>query len=148
MPVRPAEPDDFEAICAMLLAHAAHEGAGDQMRLHREETYAALFGAAPVVRAHIASPPDAPGTTAGFALWYPTFSSWATKPGIWLEDLYIEPEHRRHGLGRELLDTLRSLTDGRVEWDVADGNDAAQDFYRSLGALPVGGWIRYRWSAR
>jgi GNAT superfamily N-acetyltransferase len=148
MPVRPAEPADFEAICALLLDHAAHEGASDRVRLHRDETFEALFGERPVARAHIACPPDAPDTVAGFALWYPTFSSWETRAGIWLEDLYITPEYRRYGLGRELLSTLRSLTSGRVEWDVAHGNDGAASFYQSLGAEPVGGWTRYRWSTR
>jgi GNAT superfamily N-acetyltransferase len=148
MPVRPAEPGDFEEICALLQAHAVHEGAADQARLHRTETYDALFGVQPLVWAHIASPPEAPEVVAGFALWYPTFSSWETRAGIWLEDLYIKPEYRRYGLGRELLATLRSLTEGRVEWDVARGNDDAESFYRRLGAEPVGGWTRYRWSAR
>jgi GNAT superfamily N-acetyltransferase len=148
MPVRPAEPADFEEICELLLAHAAHEGAADQVTLNRQETYEALFGDRPVARAHIASPPDAPQTIAGFALWYPTFSSWQTLPGIWLEDLYVKPEHRRYGLGRELLSALRALTSGRVEWDVAHGNHAAEKFYQKLGAEPVGGWTRYRWRQR
>ncbi|MFB9836900.1 GNAT family N-acetyltransferase [Actinoallomurus acaciae] len=147
MSVRPIEPADFEEICALLLAHAAHEGVADRVRLDRQETYDALFGDHPVARAHIATPPDAPDVIAGFALWYPTFSSWDTRAGIWLEDLYIKPEYRRYGLGRELLSALRSLTSGRVEWDVAHGNDGAEKFYRSLGAEPVGGWTRYRWSA-
>ncbi|MEV5575230.1 GNAT family N-acetyltransferase [Spirillospora sp. NPDC052269] len=148
MPVRPAEPGDFEEICALLLDHAEHEGAVDLMRLHRRRTHDALFGEDPVIRAHVASPPDVPGTVAGLALWYPTFSSWETRSGIWLEDLYVRPEHRRYGLGRELLNTLRSLTDGRVEWDVAHGNQGAEGFYRRLGAEPVGGWTRFRWSSR
>ncbi|WP_067479433.1 GNAT family N-acetyltransferase [Actinomadura hibisca] len=148
MPVRPAEPADFDEICVLLLDHAAHEGAADRMRLRLRETYDALFGDAPVVRGHIAVPPDAHGTVAGIALWYPTFSSWETRSGIWLEDLYIKPEYRRYGLGRELLATLRELTEGRLEWDVAHGNDGAERFYRSLGAEPVGGWTRYRWSSR
>ena len=145
MPVRAAEPDDFEEICELLLAHAAYEGAG-RVSLHRRETYEALFGEHSVARAHIAVPPDAAETVAGFALWYPTFSSWETRPGIWLEDLYVKPEHRRYGLGRELLATLRSLTSGRVEWDVAHGNDGAESFYQRLGAQPIRGWTRYRWS--
>jgi GNAT superfamily N-acetyltransferase len=143
MPVRTAEPSDFDEICDMLLAHAAHEGG--EMTLHRAELFETLFGSRPVGRALIASPADSPAA-AGCALWYPTFSTWASRRGIWLEDLYVRPEYRRHGLGRELLDALRSKTTGRVEWDVSHGNEAAEAFYQSLGAIPVGGWTRYRWA--
>lgn len=147
MPVRPAEPGDFEEICALLQAHAAHEGAAHLMTLRPDAMYETLFGERPVGRAHVASPPCAPDTIAGAALWYPTFSTWESRQGIWLEDLYVKPEYRRHGLGRELLTTLRSLTAGRVEWEVAHGNGEAEAFYRSLGAREVGGWTRYRWEA-
>ncbi|ETK35285.1 GNAT family N-acetyltransferase [Microbispora sp. ATCC PTA-5024] len=143
MPVRHAVPADFDDICDMLLAHAAHEGG--TMTLHRDELHETLFGERPVGRALIASA-EGSDAAAGCALWYPTFSTWASRRGIWLEDLYVRPECRRLGLGRELLRFLRSLTTGRVEWDVSHGNDAAEAFYRSLGAGPVGGWTRYRWA--
>lgn len=147
MPVRPAEPADFDEICSLVLAHADHEGAVSQVTLLADEMYEALFGDQMVARAHVALPPSA-SVIAGVALWYPTFSTWESRRGIWLEDLYIRPEYRRHGLGRELLGALRSLTTGRVEWEVSHGNDGAEDFYLSLGARPVGGWTRFRWDAR
>ncbi|MHB1930729.1 MAG: GNAT family N-acetyltransferase, partial [Acidimicrobiales bacterium] len=106
---------------------------------------AALFGPDPVLRALVAHPEAEPGTAAGCALWYPTFSSWAASAGIWLEDLYVRPAYRRLGLGRELLAALRAGTSGRVEWDVHRDNADAPRFYTSLGASPVPEWIRYRW---
>jgi GNAT superfamily N-acetyltransferase len=148
MPVRPAEPADFDEICALLVAHAEHEGGVTKVTELSDEMYETLFGDRPVGRAHVALPPSGEqGELAGVALWYPTFSTWASRRGIWLEDLFIRPEYRRHGLGRELLGTLRSLTGGRVEWEVSQGNESAESFYLSLGARPVGGWTRYRWDA-
>lgn len=143
MPVRAAEPADLDEICAMLLAHAAHEGGA--ITLHRNELRETLFGTEPVGHALIATSPGS-AQVGGCALWYRTFSTWAGRRGIWLEDLYVKPEHRRHGLGRELLAALRERTTGRIEWDVSHGNTAAEAFYAALGAAPVGGWTRYRWA--
>ena len=70
---------------------------------------------------------------------------WEARPGIWLDDLFVRPSHRRSGLGRELLDELRNRTSGRVEWDMQAGNEKAEAFYAQLGAEPVPGWVRYRW---
>jgi GNAT superfamily N-acetyltransferase len=148
MPVRPAEPADFDEICALVAAHADHEGGVSNVTELADEMYETLFGDRPVGRAHVALPPSVPDKIAGVALWYPTFSTWESRRGIWLEDLYIRPEYRRHGLGRELLGELRSLTTGRVEWEVAQDNESAEKFYLSLGARPVGGWTRYRWDPR
>ena len=145
MPVRVAQLADVEEITAMMLEHAAFEGALDQCHFNNDDAVAALFGPDAMLHALIASPPDEPSTTAGCALWYPTFSSWAGATGIWLEDLFIRPAFRRHGLGREILAHLRARTDGRVEWDVVEENENAQAFYQSLGALPVPGFVRYRW---
>jgi GNAT superfamily N-acetyltransferase len=80
----------------------------------------------------------------GFALWFRTFSTFLGRPGIWLEDLYVRPEHRKRGHGLALLQELRRRTDGRVEWLVLDWNEPALAFYRSLGAAPVEGWTTYR----
>jgi GNAT superfamily N-acetyltransferase len=145
MPVRAAHAGDVEEITAMMLEHAAYEGALDQCHFSRDDAAAALFGPEATLHGLIASPPGEPSTVAGCALWYPTFSSWAGITGIWLEDLYIRPAFRGHGLGREVLADLRARTNGRVEWDVVDANENAQAFYQSLGARPVPGFIRYRW---
>lgn len=68
------------------------------------------------------------------------------RPGSGWTICTSRPQHRRHGLGNELLSALRARTDGRVEWDMQEGNDRAAAFYGQLGAQPVPGWIRYRWS--
>jgi GNAT superfamily N-acetyltransferase len=88
------------------------------------------------------------GAVAGFALYYRTFSTWLGRDGVWLEDLFVRPHFRRHGLGRELLDALRTRTAGRIEWAVLDWNAPAQDFYREVGAAPVDGWTIWRWLPR
>ena len=82
------------------------------------------------------------------ALWYVTFSTWKTRHGLWLEDLFVLPEHRRLGLGRALLSTLAQvcLDRGyrRFEWWVLDWNEPAHGFYRSLGAVPQDEWTVWR----
>jgi GNAT superfamily N-acetyltransferase len=94
-------------------------------------------------RALVAETDD--GAVAGFAIWFPTFSTWLGTSGIWLEDLFVRPEHRRGGYGRALLDALRTRTDGRIEWAVLDWNSLGHDFYRSLGAAPQDEWTTWRW---
>ena len=85
------------------------------------------------------------GGLAGHALWYRTFSTFVGKSGIWLEDLYVRPGHRRQGLASALLAHLREQTDGRLEWEVLEWNAPAVDFYQRLGARPMAGWTKYRW---
>ncbi|WP_158881710.1 GNAT family N-acetyltransferase [Amycolatopsis anabasis] len=144
MPVREAEAGDLEEICALIEEHARYEG-NDTLVLDRAEMAKYLFGPDPKAWVLIAEPPERPGTVAGFAFCTWSFSTWEAKPGIWLDDLYIRPDHRRHGLGGELLAALRARTDGRVEWDMQAGNEKAEAFYRQLGAEPVPDWTRYRW---
>lgn len=146
MPTRDARPDDVPAIAAMVHEHAAHEGAADQCRFDVASADAALFGTAPVLRALVAYLDPAPAQPVGCALWFPTFSTWAARSGIWLEDLYVRPEHRGTGLGRELLTALRGRTSGRIEWDVMRDNADAAAFYRRIGAAAVPEWVRYRWT--
>jgi len=146
MPVRNASPDDLGAVGAMIVEHAEHEGAAGQVRFDAGSLADAIFGPDPVLGALISHLAGSPGTPAGFALWYPTFSSWASSRGVWLEDLYVRPEHRRQGLGRELLMALREMTTGRVEWDVFDSNEDAKRFYIGLGARPIEHWTRFRWT--
>lgn len=143
--MRPAEPDDLSAIVAHVAELAAYEGLADQMVASEADFGRWLFGPDPKLHASVATSPAHPDVVAGVALWYPTFSTFLGRPGIWLEDLYVRPAHRNQGLARALLDHLRSLTDGRVEWAVLDWNEPAVGLYRSLGAEPVDGWTIYRW---
>ncbi len=88
------------------------------------------------------------GAVVGFALWFRNFSTWLAKPGIYLEDLFVSPSARGHGLGKALLMELvavaRDRGYGRVEWSVLDWNSPAIGFYRSLGATPNDEWTVWR----
>jgi len=143
MPIRDATIADLDEICAMIRELADYERAADEVAFDRDELGDHLFGPSPAAHVLIATTPD--GTVAGMALWFATFSTWVGRPGVWLEDLFVRPEHRGSGLGRALLEAVRALTDDRVEWNVLDWNEPAIGFYRSIGAQPVEGWTRYRW---
>ncbi len=122
---------------------ADFEEMGDQVMCTEDDLSAALFGAGAVIHDTVAEADD--GTLAGHALWFRTFSTFLGKTGIWLEDLYVRPDHRRRGLATDLLRHLRENTDGRVEWEVLEWNSEAIDFYQGLGARPMAGWTKYRW---
>ncbi|MCL5021287.1 MAG: GNAT family N-acetyltransferase [Bacteroidetes bacterium] len=88
------------------------------------------------------------GTPVGFALFFHNFSTFVGKPGIYLEDLYVKPQYRGKGYGKQLLIYLAKLAKqrdcGRFEWAVLDWNERAISFYRSLGAKPMNEWKVYR----
>jgi GNAT superfamily N-acetyltransferase len=144
MALRPASADDLDEIIALIRDLATYERMTDDVVLDREEMADALFGPDPAAHVVIAVD-DESGAVAGFALWFPSFSTFLGRPGIWLEDLFVRPEHRKKGYGLALLRHLRALTDGRVEWNVLDWNAPAIEFYERLGARAVPGWTTYRW---
>jgi GNAT superfamily N-acetyltransferase len=88
------------------------------------------------------------GAVAGFALYFHNFSTFLGQPGIYLEDLFVRPALRGHGIGRLLLSALARLAVdrgcGRLEWSVLDWNEPAIGFYRALGAEPMDEWTVYR----
>jgi GNAT superfamily N-acetyltransferase len=143
MPIRDATEADIVEIGALIRELADYEALAHEVEWDLEQLHAGLFGPDPVARVLIAE--TEAGQAAGLALWFPTFSTFLGRSGIWLEDLFVRPEHRGAGFGRALLEELRSMTDGRVEWAVLDWNTSAIDFYDALGARPVSGWTRYRW---
>lgn len=146
MAVREATPGDVAEVTAMVLEHAEHENSSHLCHFTEQRGADALFGPQPTLRCLIAFPEESPEVTAGFTLWYPTFSSWAGTSGIWVEDIYVRPQHRKKGFGREMLDRLREMTSGRVEWDVHIENRSAREFYLRLGAEPVTEWEKFRWT--
>ena len=143
MPVRPATPDDLPEIAALIRELAEYEALGHEVAWTEAQLADALFGEDPSAHVVLAESDD--GAVVGLAIWFRTFSTFLGRSGIWLEDLFVRPGHRGAGHGRALLDALRRLTDGRVEWAVLDWNEPAIGFYRSIGAHPVEGWTRYRW---
>ena len=143
MRIRDAEPGDLDEILALVRELAEYEREPDAVVFDTDEFRDHLFGADAVARALIAEADD--GAIAGFALYFLTFSTWLGRSGIWLEDLFVRPTHRRLGIGEALLHELRSRTNGRVEWSVLNWNTSAQDFYRTLGAAPMDEWTTWRW---
>jgi GNAT superfamily N-acetyltransferase len=106
---------------------------------------AALFAPAPALFGHVA---EVDGEVVGLALWFLNFSTFRGTHGIYLEDLFVHPDHRGSGLGRALLTELAEECVregyGRLEWAVLDWNAPAIGFYESLGAAPRDGWTVYR----
>lgn len=105
----------------------------------------ALFGDQPVVEALIA---ESGGRAVGFALYFKSFSTFLCKPGLFLEDLFVEPEHRGKGLGKALLQALAAICVergyGRLEWHVLDWNEPSIRFYEALGGTVMREWLLVR----
>jgi GNAT superfamily N-acetyltransferase len=143
--IRPAGPEDVPAIVGLIGDLAEYERARHEVAIDVTGLDAHLFGPDPVVFAHVA---DVGDDVVGFALWFLTFSTWVGRPGIYLEDLYVRPEHRGAGHGRALLAELASIAVargyGRVEWAVLDWNEPARGFYRRLGAVTMDEWTVHR----
>jgi GNAT superfamily N-acetyltransferase len=143
--IRRARPDDVPAIVDLVYGLADYERAPDECRLTADQLQKALFGEAPAVFCHVAEPD---GEVVGCALWFLSFSTWRGVHGIYLEDLFVRPEHRGSGLGKALLvalaqECVRNNYE-RLEWSVLDWNTPAIDFYESLGAHPQDEWTTYR----
>lgn len=147
MTIREATPDDVPAILRLVHDLATYEKEPDAVEATEQHFTAALFpeSGSPTTFAHVA---EVDGEVVGMAVWYLTFSTWTGVNGIWLEDLFVEPEHRGSGLGRELLATLaRTCVERgyrRLEWWVLDWNEPSIGFYRSLGAVPQDEWTVFR----
>ena len=145
MTVRPIRPDDVPAVVGLVRELAEYEEAPQEARMTEEQLSAALFGDAPQLFGHVAV---ADGDVVGMALWFLNFSTWRGTHGIYLEDLYVQPQHRGSGLGRELLRTLADVCVqrgySRLEWSVLDWNTPSIEFYEAAGAVPMDEWTVFR----
>lgn len=143
--IREAVRSDVPMILELVRELAAYEREPEAVEATEELLAEALFGGSTLASCHVA---ELDGTVVGFALWYPTFSTWKGRAGLWLEDLYVRPEGRGHGLGRALLGQLAAVCVDRgyprFEWWVLDWNVDAQGFYRSVGARPEDDWTVWR----
>jgi GNAT superfamily N-acetyltransferase len=143
--VRDVTPDDVDAVVGLVHELAAYERAAEDCALTAAQLHAALFGPAPALFGHVAV---VDGAVVGCALWFLNFSTWRGVHGIYLEDLYVRPQHRGAGLGRALLARLAAVCVergyGRLEWWVLDWNAPSIGFYRSLGAVPMDEWTVFR----
>jgi GNAT superfamily N-acetyltransferase len=142
--VREATEDDVDEILALITELAEFEELAGHVVCTTDDLRRDLFGPDAVVRVALVVD-DEGGSVAGMALWFPSFSTFLGRTGIWLEDLFVREPYRKRGYGKALLGHLRSQTGGRVEWEVLDWNQRAIDFYGALGAAPVTGWTKYRW---
>lgn len=143
--IRAAAPDDVATILRFIRELADYEREPDAVETTAPMLHDALFGAHPAAEAVIAVQA---GTPIGFALFFPTFSTWTGRPGLWLEDLYVTPDARGSGAGAALLAALAGIAldrgCARFEWSVLDWNAPAIDFYRAKGAIAMDGWTTQR----
>jgi GNAT superfamily N-acetyltransferase len=143
--IEPARAEEAGEILAMIKALAAYERLSDRVVATEASLRESLFGdrpAAEVVFARVG------GENVGFALFFHNYSTFLGRRGLYLEDLFVKPEHRGRGYGRALLAHLARLSVergcGRVEWVVLDWNSPALAFYRSLGAESLDDWRVFR----
>jgi GNAT superfamily N-acetyltransferase len=143
--IRPAKREDVPAILELIRALATYERAPNEVTATEEELVEVLFGKKPAAELLLVLEKDA---AAGFAVFFYNFSTWLGRPGLYLEDLFVRPEHRGKGYGRSLLVELAKIARergcGRMEWAVLDWNDPAIQFYRKLGAKPMDEWTVFR----
>lgn len=142
---RSAKTEDFDLVADFIRKLADYERLLHEVRFDPETLRRHLFGERPAAEVLIG---EVDGEPAGFALFFQTFSTFEGKPGIYLEDLFVEPQARGSGLGRALLRRLAELVvergGARLEWSVLDWNELGKGFYRTIGAAPVEGWERWR----
>src|ERR1700722_1734693 len=144
--VRTAIASDIATILGFVRELAAYEKLADQAVATEDMLARGLFGPRAYAEGLIA---EADGEAVGFALFFHTFSPFVGKPGLYLEDLYVRPAHRRQGIGGVLLRELAKIAlmrdCGRMEWSVLDWNEPALRFYRAkLGARPMDEWTVQR----
>lgn len=142
--IRPAVPADVPVLLQLVHELAMYEREPDAVVATEADLHRGLF-ADGRCSAHVA---QNGGQVVGFALWYPTFSTWTGQPGLWLEDLYVRESARGLGLGRALLEALAALCLERgwprFEWWVLDWNSPAIGFYAGLGAVSQDAWTTFR----
>jgi len=143
--LRTAEPSDASLIVDYIRELAAFEREPEAAVVTEADIARYAFSADPLIRVTMA---EWDGRAAGFALWFLNFSTWEGRPGIYLEDLFVRPEFRRHGIGSALLRHLAAtaVENGwkRFEWQVLDWNRSAIEFYEAHGANLMRSWITCR----
>lgn len=140
--IRNAAPADVPAIVGLIKELADFEKLGHLAQATPEKLLPQLFGERPPVECWVAEGEE--GELVAFALFFTNFSTFLAQPGIYLEDLYVQPAHRGTGLGKAMLSRLAALAVergcGRFEWSVLDWNVNAIDFYKKMGAVMMDDW--------
>jgi GNAT superfamily N-acetyltransferase len=143
--IRPATRVDVPVILQLIRDLATYERAPNDVTATEALLSQVLFGEKPAAEVRLAYEGDEP---VGFVVFFYNFSTWLGRPGLYLEDLFVKPEHRGKGYGRALLVDLARIAQergcGRMEWAVLDWNEPAIQFYRKLGAKPMHEWTVFR----
>jgi GNAT superfamily N-acetyltransferase len=145
MSIREAQSGDVADILRLIKDLALYEKAPDQVVATEAQLMSALFNPKPQVFAHVVEVDD---RIVGMAIWFLNYSTWQGTHGIYLEDLYIEPEYRGRGFGLALLKHLAKICVergyGRFQWWVLDWNTPSIEFYKSQGAVAMDEWTVFR----
>lgn len=143
--IRPAKSADVPIVLRLIKALAEYERLTHEVVATETSVRETLFGSRPRAEAVIACAGDEP---VGFAVWFHNYSTFLSRPGLYLEDVFVLPEWRGRGVGRALLRHLARIAVsrgcGRMEWAVLDWNEPAIRFYRGLGARSMDDWTVYR----
>jgi len=143
--IRRATAEDSALILSFITELAIYEEAENEVIATESDIKHSLFGSNSTTKAVICSIDNIP---VGFAVYFFNYSTWLGKHGLYLEDLYVSPEHRGTGAGKALLKHLAKIAlsknCGRFEWSVLDWNEPAIQFYQSIGAKPQDEWVGYR----
>lgn len=143
--LRPARREDTAELLRLIRELARYEKAADQVETDEAQLASTLFDAGATAHAIVA---EQGGRLVGMAIYFFNYSTWQGRNGLYLEDLFVEPEQRGAGIGKALLARLAAIAVerdcGRFEWSVLDWNAPAIEFYESLGARAQSEWVRYR----
>ena len=143
--IRPASPDDCELILRFITELAIYEEAEDAVVATEDDIRNTLFASDSATSAVIC---EIDQQAVGFAVFFFNYSTWLGKPGLHLEDLFVEPDHRGNGIGKALLIHLAQKAVqqncARFEWQCLDWNQPSIDFYEKLGAKAMREWIPFR----
>jgi GNAT superfamily N-acetyltransferase len=143
--IRPAAKEDVALLLELFGELAMYEHLEHELKATEEQLHEALFGGRPAAEALIA---ERDGQALGYALFFPTFSSFLASTGVWLEDLFVRPANRGEGVGTALLEAVAGLVrergGERLEWAALDWNELALGFYRGIGAQTMNEWITHR----
>ncbi len=145
MRIRPAEKDDAALLFSLIEELAEYEQLSDAVKGDGALLAATLFNEERPAEALVA---EVDGEAVGYAIFFTTFSTFECKPGLWVEDLFVRPSHRRRGIGRALLARIAGLARerdcARVEWSALDWNEPALCFYEEIGARRMEQWQTLR----
>jgi GNAT superfamily N-acetyltransferase len=146
--IRPAQAEDVDPIFELILGLAKYEQLTEQVTGNSDLLRSHLFGTKPYAESIVAALDT---KIVGFGLFFHTYSTFLTQPGLHLEDVFVLPEYRRQGIGKALMMSVAKIAFdrgcGRLEWSVLDWNQPAIDFYQSLGATILPEWKICRMTA-